>query len=55
MGSTPIALNVGLMNPRKGFTPVTGKNLGWTIVLRISYCWLPQDVVFKLKMFGIVF
>jgi len=33
-GSTLIALNAGLMKPRKGFTPVTGKkNCGGQVFL----------------------
>jgi hypothetical protein len=32
-------------------------NRPWScaMVMRRGYCWFPQDVVFKLKMVGIVF
>jgi len=49
-GSTLIAINAGLMKPRKGFTPVkdnkkleVGKNIGnnngWFVTFEFSYCF----------------
>jgi hypothetical protein len=47
-GSTLIALNAGLMKPRKGFTPVTGKkNYGWASIFK---CLTKSSVLFILAV-----
>ena len=40
---------VGPMKPLQGPTTVGQQKQGWAMVLRISYCWLPQDVVLNFE------